>query len=53
MEKEKKKWENPKLIYLYRGRPEEAVLVKCLGATGVEGPDSKCTNTRCAQVAAS
>lgn len=29
MEKEKKKWEIPKLICLYRGRPEEAVLATC------------------------
>jgi len=36
MEKEKKKWETPKLICLYRGRPEEAVLqaCKCNGVTG-------------------
>ncbi len=29
MSKEKKKWETPKLICLYRGRPEEAVLQVC------------------------
>jgi len=29
MSKEKKKWEIPKLICLYRGRPEEAVLLGC------------------------
>jgi len=29
MEKEKKKWETPKLICLYRGRSEEAVLGFC------------------------
>jgi len=29
MSKEKKKWETPKLICLYRGRPEEAVLATC------------------------
>ncbi len=40
MEKEKKKWETPKLICLYRGRPEEAVLAGCKGAggTGIAGP---------------
>jgi len=31
MKKEKKKWETPKLICLYRGRPEEAVLAACKG----------------------
>ncbi|MBA7661296.1 hypothetical protein ES703_69311 [subsurface metagenome] len=43
MEKEKKKkWETPKLICLYRGRPEEAVLQYCKGTAGV-GPDAnKC-----------
>jgi len=36
MSKEKKKWEAPKLICLYRGRPEEAVLQTCKtgGSTG-------------------
>jgi len=29
MSKEKKKWETPKLICLYKGRPEEAVLGNC------------------------
>jgi len=29
MDKEKKKWQTPKLICLYRGRPEEAVLQAC------------------------
>lgn len=37
MEKEKKKWEAPKLICLYRGRPEEAVLVNCKTGSG-SGP---------------
>jgi len=44
MEKEKKKkWETPKLICLYRGRPEEAVLQGCKtkGITGANG------NTHC------
>lgn len=41
MEKEKKKWETPKLMCLYRGRPEEAVLGHCkVGAEG--GPDTTC-----------
>jgi len=29
MSKKNKKWETPKLICLYRGRPEEAVLRGC------------------------
>lgn len=37
MEKEKKKWETPKLICLYRGRPEEAVLQGCKGDSGALG----------------
>ncbi len=53
MEKEKKKWETPKLICLYRGRPEEAVLQSCkISATpggGAYGPNSgKCwSGTSC------
>ena len=39
MKKEKKKWETPKLICLYRGRPEEAVLDYCKIGSG-PGPDS-------------
>ncbi len=39
MEKEKKQWETPKLICLYRGRPEEAVLDNCKVGSGT-GPDS-------------
>ncbi len=39
MEKEKKKWETPKLICLYRGRPEEAVLAGCKGGISAAGPD--------------
>lgn len=38
MEKEKKKWETPKLICLYRGRPEEAVLQGCKGGIAAGGP---------------
>ena len=43
MEKEKKKWETPKLICLYRGRPEEAVLTACkaVGAAGPSRPIGK------------
>lgn len=41
MPKEKKKWETPKLICLYKGRPEEAVLQACKSqletATGPKG----------------
>lgn len=36
MEKEKKKWETPKLVCLYRGGPEEGVLQVCKIAT--QGP---------------
>jgi len=48
MEK-KKKWETPKLICLYRGRPEEAVLQVCKTADLPEdGPNSNCsTGTQC------
>ncbi len=46
MQKEKKKWETPKLICLYRGRPEEAVLQGCKGTPGAGlggvGHGSKC-----------
>ncbi len=35
----KKEWTKPKLISLYRGRPEEAVLTGCKTALQVrEGP---------------
>jgi len=39
MPKEKKKWEMPNLICLYRGRPEEAVLAICKAPNGV-GPNA-------------
>lgn len=39
MKKEKKKWETPKLICLYRGRAEETVLYSCKG-TSQTGPDA-------------
>jgi hypothetical protein len=39
---EKKTWEKPKLIVLFRGRPEEAVLQMCKQET-TSGPTSgKC-----------
>ncbi len=43
MEKEKKKWETPKLVCLYRGRPEEAVLAACkaLNTVGPSRPANK------------
>jgi hypothetical protein len=31
---ETKKWKKPKLIILYRGRPEEAVLLACKSVSG-------------------
>ena len=42
MPKEKKKWETPKLICLYRGGPEEAVLFYCKGAWGTGPGASNC-----------
>jgi len=42
MHKEKKKWETPKLICLYRGRPEEAVLTNCKVSDGAAGPSGFC-----------
>lgn len=46
MSKEKKKWESPKLICLYRGRPEEAVLSNCKTSASKFGPgiDAGCKN---------
>jgi hypothetical protein len=35
----KKEWTKPKLVSLYRGRPEESVLSACKDAGGVPGPD--------------
>ena len=48
MEKEKKKWETPKLICLYRGRPEEAVLFTCKGfeATSTGAAGVSCSTTQ-------
>jgi hypothetical protein len=35
-----KEWAKPKIISLYRGRPEEAVLSACkCEITGIPGPD--------------
>lgn len=45
MEQEKKKkWETPKLICLYRGRPEEAVLQLTCKRPGVQGPNETSLN---------
>ncbi len=54
MQKEKKKWETPKLICLYRGRPEEAVLAVCKGTTGsIKGPpDKNCSAVSCLDISA-
>ena len=47
MDKEKKKWEAPKLICLYRGRPEETVLQFCKSAiVAGSGHPNKCTEAR-------
>jgi hypothetical protein len=35
----KKEWTKPKLVSLYRGRPEESVLSACKTVDGVPGPD--------------
>jgi hypothetical protein len=42
----KKAWEKPKIIVLYRGRPEECVLAACkTGVTVLTGPGlPKCTH---------
>ncbi len=53
MQKEKKKWETPKLICLYRGRPEEAVLTGCKAPSVTATPGTAtCVNqaTRCKNV---
>ena len=36
----KKDWTKPKLISLYRGRPEEAVLNACKAVFQANGPDN-------------
>lgn len=36
----KKKWKKPKLIVLYRGKPEEGVLVSCKGGLAPGGSGS-------------
>jgi len=45
MDKEKKKWETPKLLCLYRGRPEEAVLLACKDENTAGPAYSKCKYT--------
>lgn len=42
---EKKKWETPKLICLYRGKPEERVLLGCKSNI-LDGPGSSLCNDR-------
>jgi len=46
MGKEKKKWESPKLVCLYRGKDEEAVLTTCKTTEGATGPDGICSDGR-------
>ena len=48
MLKEKKKWETPKLICLYKGRPEEAVLVGCKDVA-MAGPPATNPSGKCQQ----
>ena len=54
MEKEMRKWETPKLICLYRGRPEE-VLVRYCKVTVEGGPSNLCDygGTTCVEKATS
>jgi hypothetical protein len=40
---EKKPWEKPKLIVLFKGRPEEAVLQVCKSNTSIGPGDNQCT----------
>jgi len=49
VKKEKKKWETPKLICLYRGRPEESVLQGCKAkkAAGPDQPECKYRGNNC------
>ena len=42
-----KKWITPKLVILYRGRPEEAVLQACKYSAASTGPGN--WNNRCQQ----
>ena len=44
---EKKKWQNPELIVLVRGKPEEAVLTACKGgmSAGWGTTDTDCSYT--------
>ena len=57
MKKEKKKWETPKLICLYRGRPEEAVLGWCKytgwGGSGPGRPSCEIQKPKCSAQSAS
>jgi len=39
---EKKHWEKPKLIVLFRGRPEEAVLQVCKSAASIGPGTNQC-----------
>jgi hypothetical protein len=40
---EKKHWEKPKLIVLFRGRPEEAVLQVCKSDQSIGPGDNRCS----------
>ncbi len=42
MPKERKKWQTPKLICLYRGRPEESVLQGCKVKKGPGPAQTEC-----------
>ena len=46
----KKEWTKPKLIVLFRGRPEEAVLVACKdgGGADVDQTQTNCNDSGCA-----
>ena len=42
-----KVWQKPKLIILYRGRPEERVLATCKDGIGTDKPSQHNLNNAC------
>ena len=54
MERQKKEWETPKLICLYRGRAEEAVLQDCKTTLSLypAGGNKTCSNPNCVELIA-
>ena len=49
--REKKKWQNPELIVLVRGKPEEAVLTACKASLVAGDPDNQAGNCNFGMVA--